>query len=431
MKYLSSFICFLILAIFPNKSMATITTTINVTQTYCTSIGSGMDQNCINTAINSLSVSGGVVFFPCAIFTTNGPIIIPSGNIQLQGSGKCTIIRGSGNFNTVTEHGPSPTGSGTNDYYGTSITDITFDESSKTGGYTLDLANVAQMILRNLYINFPWCGPHIHNFNDVLVENVIIYNAIGNSRGIGCQAFLLTGGGTADPFGRSDVIAFKDFVISGNSIQDRTGGHHGLIVDGFVNTVSGDKLYLTAVDGNGLWFRNSIGASQIPQFATFYGLEADFPYNNAIQVQFGSVLHFTDTLVNGSLTTHNIYLASGVSRVSFQGGFTSNAALGGIDSSASQLTVANMDIYCNSSPPGGGVAGAWAGLTIESSSRLVAVTGNKIGCQSNPTWQKYGIVANAGADQYTVTTNTLEYNSLGGFSGASGTASKIVANNAQ
>lgn len=437
MKFFAIALAFFALGFSYTPAHATISSIVNVTDTpYCTSPGSGHDQDCINSAISYIrSIGGGTVYFPCAVFATNAPIIIGdtthvSSNIRLKGSGKCTVIKGSGNFNTVVERAPNATSSATFDYYGNSVSDVTFDESEKTGGYTLDLSNVAQLSLTNLYVNFPWCGPHINDFNNVIVENVVIYSATGSGRGSGCQAFLVSGGGTGDPYGRSDVITFKDFAISGNS-GDRTNSHHGLIIDGFVATVSGSKIYLTSVDGVGLWFRNSVGASQGPEFATLYGVEADFPYANGILVQQGSVLHFTDLAINGSLTASNIYLANGVSRVSLQGGFSSNAAFGGIDSFATQVSISNMDIFCNSTPAGGGVAGAWSGLSLESSTRVATVTGNKIGCPHDPSWQKYGVQVNSGADQYVITSNALENNSLGGISGASGTASKIIANNAQ
>lgn len=314
--------------------------------------------------------------------------------------------------------------------YGNRIENIRFAEYNKTGGYTIYAANVAQFRLNQLFIDRPWCGPRIHNFNDVLVEHVTVYNAVGASRGNGCQAFLLTGGGTGDT-GRSDVIAFRDFIVAGNSLNDRTNAHHGLVIDGFVNTVSADKMYLTAVDGHGLWIRNSVGASHGPEFGSFYGVEADYNYDSAILIETGDVYHFTDSLINGTLSNSNIFLSLGVNRISFQGGFSSNANKAGFDSFATQVSIANMDVVCNSNPSQGGIAGAWSGIILENASRMVTLTGNKSGCPGAASNQKYGIQVNSGADQYAITGNAVENNSLGGISAASGTPSKMVANNAQ
>lgn len=385
-------------------SHASVITTINVTD-LCQI--SGDVTSCINTALSSMVSTGGTLYFPCGNYTISGTITVSAGNIKLIGSGRCTVWNAAGSGNTIEIFG-----SISSPYYGNSIENIRFAEFNKTGGYTIYAANVAQFLLNQLYIDRPWCGPRIHNFNDVLVERVSVYNAIGASRGYGCQAFLLTGGGAGDT-GRSDVITFRDFVVAGNSIADRTNAHHGLVVDGFVNTVSAQKMYLTAVDGHGLWIRNTIGASHGPEFGSFYGIEADYNYDSAIFIESGDVYHFTDSLINGTLSNSNIFLNVGVNRISFQGGFSSNANRAGFDSFATQLTIANVDVVCNSNPGQGGTAGTWSGIALESTSRTITLTGNKSGCPGAPSLQKFGIEVNNGADQYAITGNALGNNALG------------------
>lgn len=423
MKFFGLFILTILIAAgeTTTPAYATVTTTINVTSV-CTP--SSDWSACINPTLTSMASTGGTLYFPCGSYPITHSIIIPAGKIELQGSGRCSAIVPTGNFDTIYLSGTVSV-----QYYSNKINNLYLIEDNKTGGYSINALNVAQLQLVNIYIDHPWCGPHIHNFNDAIVEHVVVYNPTGATRGFGCQAFLLTGGGTGDT-GRSDVITFKDFIVGGNAIADRTNGHHGLVVDGFVNTVNAVKMYLTDVDGHGLWIRNSIGASQNPQFGTFYGLESDYNYGASIFIQQGSVFHFTDAMVNGSLTLSNVVLSAGVSRISFEGGFSSNANQAGIDSFATQVAIANMDIVCNSNHDQGGTAGVWPGIVLESTTRMATVTGNKSGCPAAPSYQKYGIQANTGADQYTITTNALENNSLGGFNGTSGTASKVVANNA-
>lgn len=404
-------------------STATVTTTINVTSVCAPATNWA---TCINPILSSMSSTGGTLYFPCGTYTLTSPIIIPASTIELQGSGRCTQIVGTGNFDTVQIFGTSPSVQ----FYDNRIDNIYFNEGNKTGGRTINAANVAEFQMVNLNIDHPWCGPRVHDFNDAIVENVVIYAATGTSRGVGCPAFLVSGGGTGDT-GRSDVINFKDFIISGNSKVDRANAHDGLVVDGFVDTVNSVKMYMVNVDGHGLWIRNSIGASEDPQFGTFYGFEGDYNWDAAIYIERGSAYHFTDAMVNGTLSNANIALTSNVKRISFEGGFSSNANRSGFYSLATQVVISNMDIYCNSNPDQGGTAGAYAGILLDSTSRMVTITGNKIGCPVAQTYQKYGIQVVTGADQYTISTNTLEYNSLGGFNGASGTASKVVANNAQ
>jgi hypothetical protein len=73
------------------------------------------------------------------------------------------------------------------------------------------------------------------------------------------------------------------------SISDR----HGLIIDGAVFTVSAHKIYFVAVEGAALWFRNSFGTTANPQFATIYGLEADFPRYEGVRIECGQRFYFT------------------------------------------------------------------------------------------------------------------------------------------
>jgi hypothetical protein len=96
-------------------------------------------------------------------------------------------------------------------------------------------------------------------------------------------------GGRGEPTtSGSDVISFKDVVVQGRGPMNFST--HGLILDGRVATVSAYKIYLNNTDGAGLWVRNGIGALGNPTFATFYGLESDFPYFEAVRIEAGLFL---------------------------------------------------------------------------------------------------------------------------------------------
>lgn len=417
-KIIFMFVLATFLSVTPMTSQAVTLTTVNVAD-FCPVVDGTVDNTaCIQSAINSSQLAnGGTVHFPCGQYKTTNSIVLPaSGLVSLEGEGRCSSLNGYGNFSTVVENGG----------YGGSIKNIRFAEYNKTGGYTFDLSHISQFLISDVFIDAPYCGPHLHDFNDVVVSRARIYNVSGN----GCQAFYLTGGGPGDSNGRSDVIDFQDVVFSGRS-SERTNAHHGLIVDGFVNTVSAHKIYFTAIDGHGLWIRNAIGASQSPQFLSFYGLESDFDYDSAIFLQSGSVFHFTDTQVHGTLSSKNIDVAPGVNRVSFQGGFSTGANQAGIDSYGTDVSISNMDISGNSNPNSGGTPGLYPGIKLQNTSRRVTITGVKAGTPSNPSWQKYGIEIVSGADQYSITGNSLANNNLGAVAGASGTSTKVIANNSQ
>ena len=52
------------------------------------------------------------------------------------------------------------------------------------------------------------------------------------------------------------------------------------------------------------------------QFATFYGLEVDFPYLEAVNISVGRQIYFTDAQMHGSATRANVYVGPGASVVS-------------------------------------------------------------------------------------------------------------------
>jgi len=376
------------------------------------------DTSAIQTAINAaVSAGGGTVYFPSGAYYTSAPLVINGSSVHLAGEGRASSLDVHGSFDSILIN----TTSSPDGQYGNSVRNLRLAEYNKLGGRSIAARLVAQLHIADVIIDSPFDGIHLHNFNDVNIERTRVAGPRGTFGG------LLTGGGTTDR-GRSDVIDFQDVVFSGTkALQDR----HGLIIDGFVSTVSAHKIYFTAVDGVGLWIRNTIGASQSPEFATFYGLEADFPYYEAIQIQHGQRFYFTDTQVHGSRSRSNIFIADGVRTLSFKGGFSSGARYAGMDIFGRQVVVGGMEFLSNSAAPSGGSPGAWAGLVLEGTSRMVTLFGNQSGDPVNPTWQSYGIQINSGADQFAITGNVLFNNAHGALLNDAGSgATRVVANNA-
>jgi hypothetical protein len=375
------------------------------------------DTGIINATIQeAVSEGGGVVYFPVGRYYITAPLIVDGHHVHLRGEGWGSVLQVQGDFDSITINPSAPA------QYDNSVEDLHLVEGMKSGGKSIVAQRVGQLVIAGVVLESPFDGFHIHNFNTVKIDRTRVAGPRGT---YGCW---LTGGGPSDPNGRSDVIDFYDTVFEGvypppSSRPDR----HGLIIDGAVSTVSAHKVYFIRVEGAALWMRNSFGAMVAnPQFATIYGLEADFPRYEGIRIECGQRFYFTDTQIHGSEQRSNIVIFEPVNTVSFQGGFSSGAHLAGMDIFGRQVSVQGMDFLANS----GVQSGAWAGIVLEASSRMVAVCGNKCGDPGNVT-QSYGIQINSGADQFAVTGNVLFNNSKGGVLTGAGTGrSKVVANNA-
>ena len=165
------------------------------------------------------------------------------------------------------------------------------------------------------------------------------------------------------------------------------------------------------MDGAGLWFRNTMGSAD-PEFATFYGLEIERPFFEAVQIAVGNRFYFTDAQLFGSATRTNVTIAAPVTSVSFSGGWSRAAAGSGFDVSGQQVSINAVDVEGNNG----------AGIQLNGTSRVVSVVGNKV--RNNPT----AINIAAGADHFTVVGNTCFANAT--IANAAGTgASRIVTGN--
>jgi hypothetical protein len=400
-------------------AVASYSSTVNV-RDYCTIVDGSTDNTvCIQSAINSLTSFGGIVFFPCGNYKTTASIILPAGLISLQGSGRCTSWGAYGAFDTIRANV-----GGSSYWLGNGISRIYFAEFNKTSGYTLNLDHMHQLTLDDLTVDGPPAGIFLHDFNNASMSNITINNvSAANS-----AAIYLTGGGTGDPNGRADGLNMDGILVSSSS--SALGTRHGIVIDGSVFTLNGRKVLLTHVDGHALWLRNSVGAAHAPQFVDIYDLESEFSSGAAVYAEAGSVYHFSDAQLHGAMSQSNVVVLANVSRVSFNGGFSSGAKYAGFDLFGQQIAVSNMDITENSTPNSGGIAGAWSGLVVEPSARLLTITSNKAASPDNPGWQKYGIEVRSGADQYAITGNVVRFNAAPGIAGASGTSSQVIANNA-
>ncbi len=373
-------------------------------------LGAGNDSARIASALATLAAAGGgELFLPTGNYAITSTINLGSGMI-LRGESMASRIVASGSFDTITIAG-TPGAQLAN----IGIDTLYFAEYGKSGGNSIFARHVSQLGIRNCQFDSPSTGIRLHGFNTVDVQKV----RIAGVRAPNAYGFWLTG----DAIAGSDVISFKDVVVQGGVSSSHS--QHGVIVDGRVNTLSAYKLYCVNSDGAGVWFRNTMGSSE-PQFATFYGLEVDFPYFEAVHIAAGRQIYFTDAQMHGSVTRANVYIAPEASVVNFAGGFSHGAAAAGFDVYGRQVSITGVDVYANSLA----AAGTFSGIQLNSTSRMVTVTGNKCGDPATPT-QLAGIRIGAGADQFTVVGNTAFHNGVGVSNSAGTSSSRIVANNAQ
>lgn len=376
----------------------------------------------INLAIAATAATGGgEVHIPPGIYKTTGPIVINLPSVRLTGAGASTRIRPVGGLNTIELN------SNTTNCRFVEISNLQLEDSQKTSGKGIYAIGVSDLLITDVFVVSPWEGIHLHNFNHVGIERV---NVVG-PRSCDGYGFWLSGGGTPGT-GRSDVISFRDVTVFGPgplicrdpNTEAQLFKRHGLLIDGAVSTVSVSKLYILGMQGAGVWFRNAVGAPANPEFASFYGLEVDFPHLEGIRIEVGQRLNFTDTMIHQSADRTNIAIGTSlnttVNTVTFKGGFSSAAEFSGLDIWASDVSVQGMNILRNSRRIPSSSNGA-PGIEIRSSAQRIAITGNTIG--DPELLQAYGI--RVAATSYAVVGNIASDNFAGGIRAIAGSSPGI------
>ncbi|HYO82892.1 MAG TPA: glycosyl hydrolase family 28-related protein [Bryobacteraceae bacterium] len=377
------------------------------------------DQVNINLAIAAAAAQGGgEVYVPPGAYMTTGPIVINVPSVRLIGAGPASRIVPLGSFNTIE----------INNTRFVEVGKLFLDDSSKPAGKAIEAIGVGNLTLADVIVLGPCDGIHLHNFNHVNVDRV----SVVKPRGRDGYGFWLSGGGKSDT-GRSDAISFKDVVVEGLGFTNARPGEfitdgrrHGLIIDGSVNTVSVNKLYILAMQGVGVWFRNVAEASSNPEFASFYGLEVDFPQLEGIRIDVGQRLYLTDTMIHQSHERTNVAVgtdvATGVNTVSFKGGFSSGAWLSGIDIWGKDVCVQGMNILANSRSRPAESDGS-AGVEVRGSARQISISSNTVGDPDKN--QAYGIRIASGASDYAIIGNLATGNKSGGIRNTPGSTAGL------
>jgi hypothetical protein len=309
---------------------------------------------------------------------------------------------------------------------GDEVSNLYVDETGKFSGLSIHAVGAADLLLSDLnLVESPSGGIHLHNVNHVNIERVRVYRP----KGTDAFGIYLSGGGVLGD-GRTDAVHLKDVVIEGWGFPTGQppfivqGGRHGLIIDGAVNTVSVTKLYILAMQGAGVWIRNAISASTNPEFASFYGLEIDFPQFEGLRIEVGQRFYFTDMMIHQSHQRTNITvglsnLPGAVKTVSFKGGFSTSANYSGMEIYGESVCVHGMNILANNR---GNVDAP--GIEVLSAARNTTITGNAIGDSAAIT-QSYGVRVWAGSNHYSIVGNTAYFNLFAGIRNIPGPAAGL------
>jgi hypothetical protein len=379
-------------------------------------VGNGIadDTLKIQDAINSLASTGGDVVFPFGTYKTTGTIRISSNRTSLvfQDGAKLLPV---GNFDSIRfESQTSATF-----IYGNKIVNGLLDETGKTGGRTLVARYVAES---NFELNSGngYDGVLIDTFNTVdLTARLTNYTATV------CDYVRVQGGASGQA--RSDVLRIHSLVMGGNYVD----GQDGLVIDGFVHTVSGTHVYAINVGGKPLHALNSVGATDIPSFLTFFDLETDY-CKSAVYLQTCQVVELVACTINGARADHGVFIGNGCIDARINGGRFTGSALAGIAVSNAGTIIRGAKLAFNSSnvSPVTGTLNTYPGILIGGTSSGVVVTGCRSGDAATSTFQRHGIQIDTGATNFIVSNNDVRDNATSGIAdGSTATNGFVLGNN--
>lgn len=303
---------------------------------------------------------------------------------------------------------------------GVEFESITFKAASATGGSIIFFNNCADSAVRDsqfVSLGQTAVGIKVNQCNSIRIYDTRIVNPT--------QAGLYAYGGNTT---RTDVIDVINFIVSGNSISGATFLPAGIELDGFVNTVTGTSWKFVAC-GRGLWRHNAVGATIRAEYVIVHDMEVDFPYYEALRVDYGDGFWFSNVYMHGSVTTNNVFIATAspnsITNLSFIGGQCTGAALNGMYLNGDYTRIQGMIITDNSLSS----VGTYNGVEIGPNSIAVMLTGNQIGQESGyvGATQKYGVQIDNGAVEYVVAYNDLTGNVTAGMNNLSQTDANSAA----
>ncbi len=377
-------------------------------------IGDGVanDTAAIQAAINSLSL-GGDVQIPPGTYKITATISISTNRTGLVFEDGAKLLP-VGSFDSIIFESQTPA----TFIYGNRIVNGLLDETGKTGGRTLIARYVAQS---NFELNSGngYDGILLDTFNTVdLTARLTSYTSPT------CDYVRVQGGASGQA--RSDVLRIHSLVMGGTYVD----GQDGLVIDGFVHTVAGSHVYAVNVGGRPLHALNSVGASNIPSFLTFFDFETDY-CKNSVYLQTCQVVELVACIINGAREDHGVFIASGCIDARINGGRFTGNKLAGITVGNAGTIIRGAKLAANSSnvAPVTGTLNTYPGILIGGTSSGVVVTGCRSGDAASSTFQRHGIQIDTGATNFIVSNNDVRDNATSGIADGSTATNGYVINN--
>jgi hypothetical protein len=372
------------------------------------------------TYAQSLSAGGTIVIPPNTNHNTTGQISVTVGNIGFAGDAYSSSI--TSYFNNGDDfffNGPVSIG-----IYSNHISGIVFNQYNKINGRAINGTWVNQFYSDNILINAPSAGALFQNCNSVALRNWRIIAFWGfNAWGL---ALL------SDSTNRSDVINLNNVLVSGNSTSGGIGTDKiGILIDGFVNTVSGHSVYAIEAEGANMQISNNVGnGNGSPTFINFTDYEAEFANTHNLIASSVTELHFNSPQIFGA-RQNSVNMGTATSNVSFTNGTIGGAALDGFSFAGTSTRIVGCHIYANSAASEGGTINTHSGIVVGGSASRFTIIGNTIGDPGSAAFQNFPLTINTGANHFVVTGNIFTDNVSATVNNGAGTdAGRIIANNA-
>lgn len=360
--------------------------------------GSTDDTTAIQAALNS---GAGLVNFPTG--TCNYTTLTISQSIRLEGANDAALDLTPGTVLQSTDTSASnkiTIGNGASQVYGVNLEHMVLNAPSTTGGAVVFFNAAADSGLNDVQmtsIAAAAYGVKATQVNNLKLNDIRIISPITS----GLYAY-------GDDSHRSDFITIHNFIVSGDATTSHTHIPNAIDIDGFVNTVDGSQI-LAVSCGRGWYFHNTTGTTQRAEYAFVDDTEVDFPYYEAVRIDYHDGVNFINSYFHGSITADNIYVSTGspntVTNISFIGGQSDSAWQRGMYLDGEYTRVDSMLIAANSQQSNG----MWSGVELGPDSNNITISNSLIGNESGiitPT-QSYGAQVDNGAINFNVTNNIM------------------------
>jgi hypothetical protein len=384
------------------------------------------DTAAINAAL--AQGAGSRVEMPCGTYRTSGALAFAASDVQLWGSGLCSQIIPSGTADDFDLIGTSGAHLGADAIENLYVVDT----GSKAAGFGVYGIWTDKLDVSNVYIDHPYSGIELVDFNDVRMAHNRVYRFFGQ------QGNLLAL--KSDATNASCCFDGTDFYGHSNAtLGDLGTSETGYLIDGDVNTVIARNFDLSDIAGSGMVVSNVVGNASAPQFIQFTDFGAEYMTGRGVDLEAGLNIGFGGTSFIHAAGWNNfvscsssadLYVANGVTLWGWIGGGLDNASGDNVYVNAAEGTLRPQKIVWGSSPNIGGTAGACPGVELDGGAAYVTLTGAQIGDAAHPTWQAEPILADAGASNIVAVGNAFAGNVLSTIVDNSGEISNVFAPNA-